>query len=164
MNDAELYGLAERVGRALQQRQQRLASAESCTGGWIAESITAVPGSSEWFECGVVVYSNRAKQQLLGVPAEMLERQGAVSEETVRAMAAGVLARTDATLAVAVSGIAGPAGGTTSKPVGTVCIAWLNGDGDFSRAVTLMLRGTRQEIRRQAVEAGLRGLLDALGA
>lgn len=160
MNDQSLYGLAEQVGELLRQRRDRLATAESCTGGGIAHAVTDVPGSSDWFECAVVTYSNRAKQQLLGVPQSVLDRCGAVSEETVSAMAAGILQRTDATLAVAVSGIAGPAGGSPGKPVGTVWVAWSSRDGLANRTVKLSLHGNRHQVRRLAVEAALRGILE----
>ncbi len=163
MNDAELYGLADRAGRELLRRGQRLATAESCTGGWIAEALTAVPGSSAWFEASVVTYSNEAKQSLLGVPGSMLQSHGAVSEATVRAMAAGVLARTRASLAIAVSGIAGPSGGTPGKPVGTVWVAWLSRDSSVDRVTRLALAGNREGIRRGAVVAAIEGLLDAAG-
>lgn len=163
MNDAELYGLAESLGCELVRRGHRLATAESCTGGWIAEALTSVPGSSAWFEASVVTYSNEAKQHLLGVPGSVLESHGAVSEATVRAMAAGVLARTRASLAIAVSGIAGPGGGTPDKPVGTVWVAWLSRDGSPARVTRLALAGDRQGIRRAAVVAALEGLFVVAG-
>lgn len=163
MNDAELYGLADSVGRALLRHGQRLATAESCTGGWIAEALTAVPGSSAWFEASAVTYSNEAKQSLLGVPGSVLESHGAVSESTVRAMASGVLARTRASIAVAVSGIAGPSGATPEKPVGTVWVAWLSLDGSVDRVARLALSGDRQAVRRGAVLKALEGLLDVFG-
>lgn len=164
MNDAELYGLAESVGGALIRHGHRLATAESCTGGWIAEALTAVPGSSAWFEASLVTYSNESKQSLLGVPGSVLESHGAVSEATVRAMAAGVLGRTRASIAVAVSGIAGPSGGSPDKPVGTVWVAWLRADGAVNRVARLALTGDRQAIRRGAVVSALEGLLDAARA
>ncbi|MCU0734870.1 MAG: CinA family protein [Methylotetracoccus sp.] len=163
MNDTTLYGLAEQVGTVLRERGERLATAESCTGGGIAQAVTDVPGSSDWFECGLVTYSNGAKQRLLGVPEAVLDRSGAVSEETVCAMAAGALRQTEATLAVAVSGIAGPAGGTPGKPVGTVWLAWLSRDGAVRKTAKLSLDGDRLQVRRLAVEAALRGILDAVG-
>lgn len=163
MNDTALSGLAERVGTVLRRRGVRLATAESCTGGGIAQAVTEVPGSSDWFECALVTYSNRSKQQLLGVPEDVLARCGAVSEQTVRAMARGVLERTEASLAVAVSGIAGPAGGTPEKPVGTVWIAWLSTGASLMKTTKLSLGGDRREVRRAAVEAALRGILDVFG-
>lgn len=162
MNDTRLLVLASEVGTALQQRGARIATAESCTGGGVAQALTEVPGSSNWFECGLVTYSNRSKQQLLGVPKTLLDRYGAVSEETVCAMAAGVLQRTEATLAVAVSGIAGPSGGTPEKPVGTVWLAWSTRDGVLTKTAQLLLPGDRRQVRRLAVEAALRGVLDAV--
>lgn len=162
MNDIALNRLAKEVGAALLQRGVRLATAESCTGGGIAHAVTEVAGSSDWFECALVTYSDRSKRLLLGVSKELLDRHGAVSEETVRAMADGVLQRTEATLAVAVSGIAGPGGGTPEKPVGTVWIAWST-RGTVAKTCKLLLAGDREQIRRQAVEAALRGILDADG-
>src|SRR5580700_10352372 len=118
--DPELYELSERVGRKLRAAGQRLATAESCTGGWVAKALTDVPGSSQWFECGFVTYSNAAKMRDVGVLARTLADHGAVSEATVREMAAGALRVSGADIAVAISGIAGPDGGTVDKPVGTV--------------------------------------------
>ena len=119
-----LYDLATQVGRALLRRQWTLTTAESCTGGWIAKVLTDVPGSSEWFERGVVTYSNQAKMDMLEVKEATLAAHGAVSAETVAEMARGGLARSQAQVAVAVSGVAGPDGGTPDKPVGTVWMAW----------------------------------------
>lgn len=162
MNDEELYGLAERVGIALKKSGFRLAAAESCTGGWVAQVLTEVPGSSDWFECALITYSNRSKRQLLGVPESVLDRYGAVSAETVRAMAEGILDCSDATLAVAISGIAGPGGGTPEKPIGTVWIAWLSRHPKFAKTALLQVDGTRQQVRRKAVEAALQGVLDVV--
>jgi nicotinamide-nucleotide amidase len=156
-----LYKLVESVGAALAGRKLMLAIAESCTGGGVAEAVTRVAGSSQWFDRGFVTYSNLAKQEMLGVPSEILERCGAVSEETVNAMARGVLARSRADVAIAVSGIAGPTGGTEEKPVGTVCFAWCVGQGP-PVALTEHLKGDRESIRRQSVELLLRGLLRVL--
>jgi len=119
-----LASLARRVGSRLKRRRLKLATAESCTGGWIAQAVTSVAGSSEWFERGFVTYSNEAKKEMLGVRAATLSRHGAVSEETAREMAAGALKRSEAHVALAVTGIAGPGGGTRKKPVGMVCFAW----------------------------------------
>src|SRR6267378_6142195 len=119
-----LKTLARRVGARLKNRNLKLATAESCTGGWIAQAVTSVSGSSEWFDRGFVTYSNDAKKELLGVRARTLSRHGAVSEETAREMASGALARSRAQVALAVTGIAGPGGGTRKKPVGLVCFAW----------------------------------------
>src|SRR5687767_6559743 len=124
MPDRELYELAERAGRALEKRGWMVATAESCTGGWVAEAITMIPGSSVWFDRGFVTYTNEAKREMLGVRGETLERHGAVSEEVVREMVTGALGASRAQVALAVSGVAGPSGGTPQKPVGMVCFAW----------------------------------------
>ncbi len=122
--DSDLEGAALRLGRALLVHRARVATAESCTGGWIAKALTDVPGSSQWFESGIVAYSNSAKDALLGVPGELIAAHGAVSEPVVRAMAEGARAQLGVDLAVAVSGVAGPDGGSADKPVGTVWFAW----------------------------------------
>ena len=157
----EVAALAERLGAALRKAELRLVTAESCTGGGIAEAVTAVPGSSAWFDRGVVVYSNAAKQDMLGVSAPVIEAHGAVSEPVVAAMARGVRAGAADRAAVAVSGIAGPGGGSAAKPVGMVCIA-LAIAGDPPCARTVHFDGTRAEIRRQAVCTALSDLIDAL--
>ena len=152
-SDAELFELARQVGRFLRGARARLVAAESCTGGWIAKTITDVAGSSDWFECGYVTYSNAAKLRDLGVAPETLARHGAVSEATVREMAAGALRISGAAVAVAVSGIAGPDGGTAEKPVGTV---WLcAGTRDRLVAVVEAFPGDREAIRRRCVERAL---------
>ncbi|MBI5449981.1 MAG: nicotinamide-nucleotide amidohydrolase family protein [Gammaproteobacteria bacterium] len=156
--DAELEQLAQRIGEQLLARGWRLASAESCTGGLAAALITTVAGSSQWFDRGFVSYSNLAKQQMLGVSAATLERHGAVSEQTVAAMAAGALQHSQARVALAISGIAGPGGGTVDKPVGTVCLAWCAADHP-GRTLTTHFTGDREAIRRQAVRAALDGVL-----
>ncbi len=127
--DRDLEAVALKLGRALHVRGWRMAAAESCTGGWIAKVLTDVAGSSQWFDGGVVAYSNAAKAALLGVSNDVLAAHGAVSEETVRAMAEGARSRFSADLAVAVSGIAGPGGGTAEKPIGLVHFAWASPDG-----------------------------------
>jgi len=160
--ETELEQLAAKVGDALKARHWMLATAESCTGGWIAQVITAVAGSSVWFDRGFVTYSNAAKQELLGVPAQVIEQHGAVSEATVLAMAAGALDRSHAQVAVAVSGIAGPGGAVPGKPVGTVFIATAR-QGGKTLAQELHLGGDRAAVRRQAVAAALNGILDRLG-
>jgi nicotinamide-nucleotide amidase len=162
MNDSQLYALAETVGEALSRRRMRLVTAESCTGGWVAESITDVPGCSDWFDCGFVTYSNHAKQELLGVPSESLLRHGAVSEEVVRAMAVGALSRTKGDFAVAISGIAGPGGGTVDKPVGLVWIAWCCPAAGVECTRRELLPGDRSTVRRSAVARALRGIVDSL--
>lgn len=158
MMDTELETLARRVGEALAVRGWQLASAESCTGGWIAEAVTAIGGSSAWFDRGFVTYSNAAKMDMLGVSAHTLATHGAVSEATVREMAEGALARSLADVAVAVSGVAGPTGGTPAKPVGMVCIAWAAKTAP-TRCVTVHLTGDRAAVRRQTVIRALDGIL-----
>jgi nicotinamide-nucleotide amidase len=156
-----LLPLARRVGAALKSRRVMLATAESCTGGWIAQAVTAVPGSSAWFERGFVTYSNEAKKEQLGVHAPTLARHGAVSEAVAREMAAGALARSRAQVALAVTGVAGPEGGTKAKPVGTVCFAWAHrGRGVASE--TRRFSGGRQRVRRRSVIFALEGLLQRL--
>ena len=123
MMDHELYELGKQVGAALKKNECVLTTAESCTGGWIGEVVTMVSGSSAWYDRGFITYTNAAKQQMLGVKAETLREHGAVSEPVVREMATGALAASSAQIAVSVSGVAGPTGGTPDKPVGTVCIA-----------------------------------------
>lgn len=157
--DEALLTLAEAAGRALLARGLTLASAESCTGGLVAAALTAIPGSSRWFERGFVAYSYESKVELLGVRPETLVAEGAVSEATVREMAAGALARSRADLAVAASGVAGPGGGSPAKPVGTVCLAWASRDGVLV-ARTLRFAGDRASIRRQTALAALEGLRD----
>ncbi len=146
------------LGATLRARGLRVVTAESCTGGGIAVALSELPGSSAWLEAGFVTYSNAAKQSLLAVPAAVLRRYGAVSEAVVCAMTAGALARTEANLAVAVSGIAGPAGGTPEKPVGTVCLAWQQ-RGQAARALTCHFPGGREAVRAAAVRRALEGLV-----
>ena len=160
--DVELQRLAQAVGDRLQARAETLVTAESCTGGWIAKACTDVAGSSRWLQGGVVAYSNAVKVALLDVPEGLLAQHGAVSEPVVRAMAAGALARTGSTVAVAVSGVAGPDGGTADKPVGMVWLAWAwrEKDGSF-RTETRRERfvGGRDEVRRWTVRRALERLL-----
>ncbi|MFN3984884.1 MAG: CinA family protein [Rhodocyclaceae bacterium] len=157
--DDELTQLSAHVGRWLGGRGLCLATAESCTGGWIAETVTATAGSSVWFDRGFVTYSNAAKQDMLGVRDATLADHGAVSEATVQEMAEGALARSRADVAVAVSGIAGPGGATPDKPVGMVCIAWA-ARGAPTRVITQHFTGDREAVRRQTVVRALRGLMD----
>ena len=159
--DAELLTLSAAVGRALADNSQTLACAESCTGGWVAAVVTATAGSSAWFDRGFVVYSNLAKQEMLGVPAATIETQGAVSEETARAMAAGAIERSAAGMALAITGIAGPGGGSPGKPVGTVCFSWCS-RGEPAASETRRLSGDREAVRRQALMLALEGLLARL--
>ncbi len=160
--DQELFDLAARVGHALKARGLMLATAESCTGGWVSECVTMVPGSSEWFERGFVTYTNVAKQEMLGVAQSTLDQHGAVSERTASEMVLGALARSHAEVALAVSGVAGPTGGTPQKPVGMVCLAWGQPGGE-PVARTLHLHGDREAVRRQSVIWALEGVLDLVG-
>jgi nicotinamide-nucleotide amidase len=158
MPDPVLYKLAEEVGAALKARKLMLVTAESCTGGWVAEAVTMVAGSSDWFERGFVTYTYISKREMLGVRESTLEKHGAVAEEVVREMAQGALARSHAQVAVAVSGIAGPSGGTPEKPVGTVCFAWAAKD-TAPRAETRRFGGDREAVRKQSVQHALEGVL-----
>jgi nicotinamide-nucleotide amidase len=157
-----VYRLAEAVGRALRAPGYKLVTAESCTGGWLAQAITAVPGSSGWFERGFVVYSNASKCEVLGVRADTLARFGAVSIEAAAEMAEGALQASHADVSVAITGIAGPAGGTAERPAGTVCLAWRGGPQP-PHARVFQMEGTRKGVRRQAVVAALEGLIERLG-
>ncbi|QCO67385.1 CinA family protein [Luteimonas yindakuii] len=156
-SDVELQALAAATGERLMSTHDSLVSAESCTGGWIAKVVTDIAGSSAWFDCGMAVYSYEAKQALLGVRPQTLEEHGAVSRETVLEMVAGGLVHSGATLAVAVTGIAGPGGSTADKPVGTVWIAWKR-RGGYPRAELFHFEGDREAVRRQTVAAALHGL------
>ncbi len=149
--------LARQLGECLLPLHAQVSTAESCTGGGIAEAITRVPGSSAWFEAGYVTYSNKQKAAQLGVPTALFEQVGAVSREVVEAMAAGAQASSGARFAVAVSGVAGPDGGSAEKPVGTVWLAWAAGSEVF--ATRRQFAGGRDEVRRQTVKAALEGLL-----
>ena len=159
--DAELATWAVQVASDMQQRKLMLVTAESCSGGWIAKTLTDLPGSSAWFDAGVVTYSYAAKESLLGVRRETLERTGAVSEETVLQMVSGALDRFGAGMAVAVTGIAGPSGGTPEKPVGTVWIGWQRRGGDAC-AKLFHFAGDREAVRRQTVAAALAGIRTTL--
>jgi nicotinamide-nucleotide amidase len=139
-----------------------LATAESCTGGWVAQAVTAIAGSSDWFERGFITYSNEAKREMLGVGSGTLERCGAVSEETAREMALGAVAASRTDVAAAVTGVAGPAGGTPAKPVGMVCFGWAFKDGRAD-TMTRNFAGDREAVRRQSVVAALEGLIERLG-
>ena len=159
--DRDLFALAERVGQKLLAAGQRIVTAESCTGGWLAKALTDVPGASQWFECGFVTYSNAAKIRDVGVSARTLAEHGAVSEATVREMAAGALRASGADLAVAITGIAGPDGGTPSKPVGTVwfCAAVRRGATTELTPEGELFAGDRALIRRRCVEHALQLIL-----
>jgi nicotinamide-nucleotide amidase len=158
--DNVVHQLAIRVGNRLRDERLMLATAESCTGGMIATAITDISGSSGWFERGFVTYSNLAKTEMIGVRPELIERHGAVSEPVARAMAEGALRNSRAQVALAVTGIAGPGGGSELKPVGTVSIAWSNRLHTSSE--TLVFKGDRAQIRIQASAHALRGLLTLL--
>lgn len=158
MVDEELERLATDVGFALQSAGLRLVTAESCTGGWVGEAVTAVAGSSDWFDRGFITYSNAAKRDVLGVAGITLNQHGAVSEETAREMALGALKHSRAQISVAITGVAGPGGGSADKPVGTVCFAWAKNDAAL-RSERHLLKGDRTEVRRQSVVIALRGIL-----
>ena len=158
--DRDLEALALTLGRALEKRHWRLAVAESCTGGWIGKTVTDVAGSSQWFDGGIVAYSNAAKIGLLGVSGDVLAAHGAVTEETVCAMAEGARSRFAADLAVAVSGVAGPGGGTADKPVGTVHFAWAEPGG--VTAARRIFAGSRESVRRLTVALALERLIEIL--
>lgn len=161
MKSRALDLLAERLGRAARRRKVMVATAESCTGGGIGEAITRIAGSSAWFDRGFITYSNSAKRDLLGVAEGTMLRHGAVSEEVVREMAAGAIARSSARVSVAVTGIAGPGGGTPGKPVGLVWFAWAVRDGTV-QSRSFHLHGSRAAIRQQSVAIALEGLIQLL--
>ncbi len=161
MDDDTLADLAKRVGEGLLRNGRMVACAESCTGGWIAKVLTDVAGSSAWLERGFVVYSNQAKQEMLGVLPETLAAHGAVSEPVALEMARGALARSRAQMTVAVTGIAGPGGGSPEKPVGTVWLAWATAHGGAD-ARRVQLSGGRAAVRQQTVRLALEGLLERL--
>lgn len=156
-DDAELARLARDTGARLMASRDMLVTAESCTGGWIAKVVTDIAGSSAWFDCGMAVYSYEAKQALLGVRPQTLEEHGAVSRETAIEMVSGALVHSGATVAVAVTGIAGPGGGTGDKPVGTVWIAWKR-RGGYPQAEVFHFDGDRDAVRRRTVAEALHGL------
>ena len=161
MSSNTLATLATLVGTRLLAKGMTLATAESCTGGWVAQAVTAISGSSEWFERGFVTYSDAAKQEMLGVSARTLAAHGAASEQTAREMAIGALAHSRAQVALAITGIAGPSGGSADKPVGMVCFAWALKSGAVS-AETRQFTGDRESVRRQSVIAALQGVLELL--
>jgi len=156
-----LEALAVRLGECLLANGEKLSTAESCTGGWVAQCVTAIAGSSDWFDRGFVTYSNDAKTEMLGVPVEMLAEHGAVSEPVAVAMAQGALMHSRARWSVAITGVAGPTGGSVAKPVGTVCFAWAGADGCVA-AETCRFNGDREAVRAQSVRYALAGLLSRL--
>ncbi|WP_323847279.1 CinA family protein [Microbulbifer magnicolonia] len=165
--NSEIFQLAQSLGEELEKRGWHVTAAESCTGGGIAAAITSVPGASNWFEGSVVSYANRIKRDMLRVSGEDLETFGAVSEQVARQMASGALALMDANVAVAVSGIAGPDGGTEEKPVGTVWIAWAHSEGQEPvdiDAKRFHFGGDRAAVQRQTVAEALKGILELVRA
>ncbi|MDN5752776.1 MAG: CinA family protein [Nitrosospira sp.] len=161
VDDLTLQDLAGQVGSALAQQGLMLVSAESCTGGWLAQTITSIAGCSAWYERGFITYSVVSKREMLGVSGATLERYGAVSEETAYEMAEGAIARSHAQVAVSITGIAGPDGGSAVKPVGMVCFTWIIKEG-LARSQTRHFSGRREAIRRQAVAEALQGIMDLL--
>ena len=162
-SDDFLHQQGVEIGQLLLARRMKLASAESCTGGWLARVVTEIPGCSDWFDCSFVAYSYEAKETMLGVSRVILEEHGAVSQETVVEMVRGALSRSRANVAVAITGIAGPSGGTPGKPVGTVWLAW--GRGHHPPVTQIIhLEGNREAVRRQTVAAALVGLEKILTA
>ena len=158
----KLTELSQQLAKLLLQQQKQLAVAESCTGGWLAKTVTDLAGSSQWFERGFVTYSNAAKQEMLGVRPKTLLRDGAVSEAVVQEMALGALLHSQADISVAISGIAGPDGAVPGKPVGTVCFSWALKDHSHHQH-TIHFEGDREAVRLQSVVCALEGLLDVLG-
>ncbi len=161
MIERAITGLARRLGAACKRRGMMVATAESCTGGGVSEAITRIAGSSDWFERGFVTYSNGAKEEMLGVSAATLVTHGAVSEPVAAEMAAGAIAHSAADVAVAITGIAGPGGGTPAKPVGLVWFAWAYRGGPV-QCRRLVFKGDREAVRRQSVAVALQGLIDLL--
>jgi nicotinamide-nucleotide amidase len=157
-----LTDLAAAVGRLLKAKGENLVTAESCTGGGVSAAVTAIPGSSEWFDRAFVTYSNEAKQQMLRVSAATLTSHGAVSEDTAREMALGALAASPGTVSVSVTGVAGPAGGTRTKPVGMVCFAWARSGEAVPRSETRHFTGDRESVRQQSVIRALQGIVELL--
>jgi nicotinamide-nucleotide amidase len=153
----DIIDLAAGVGRALQQKGWLLATAESCTGGGVAQAITEIAGCSEWFDCGLITYSTASKTELLDVSAALLAQHGAVSEEIAAAMAEGALANSNANVALSTTGIAGPTGAVPGKPVGTICFGWASANA--TRTERLVFAGDRHAVREQTVAHALQGLL-----
>lgn len=160
MHDIDLSNMVEELGGALRARGWMLATAESCTGGLVGHMLTNVSGSSDWFAGGLVAYSNLLKQELLGVPEEVLSSRGAVSQECVEAMARGVCGLIGSDVGIAVSGVAGPTGGSPEKPVGTVWIAWHTPEGAASHV--FHMEGNRRDVKTGSAQAAISGLRDML--
>jgi nicotinamide-nucleotide amidase len=162
MNEADSIEMqTRRMADALLLKEQRLAVAESCTGGWLAKVCTDLAGSSQWFECGFITYSNASKEAMLGVSKNLLVEQGAVSLEVVAEMAQGALRNSQAHWSVSISGVAGPGGGSDEKPVGTVCFGWANRDGLMAVSRELF-SGGRKTVRKQSVELSINKLTELL--
>jgi nicotinamide-nucleotide amidase len=157
----DILDLSTRVGRVLKEKNLLLATAESCTGGGVAEAITEIAGASEWFDCGFIVYSNASKIELLDVPAALIAQHGNVSEEIAEAMALGALANSESHVAMSTTGIAGPGGAVPGKPVGTVCFGWAMGHRTHTER--LVFSGDRHAVRQQTIAHALQGLLHFLG-
>ena len=159
LNNLEI--LSAYLGALLQKNKMFFTSAESCTGGLLSQSIVSVPGSSAWFGCSFITYSNISKQKILGVSKDTLKAFGAVSEEVVKEMVTGALDESHADLGIAISGIAGPGGGTDERPVGTVCVAWKLKGSETIKS-TFLFEGNRNEVRYQTVITGLEGAIELL--
>ena len=164
MSSDTLTTLATLVGARLKARGEMLATAESCTGGWVAQSVTAIAGSSEWYERGFVTYTDAAKQEMLGVSSDTLARHGSVSEQAAGEMASGALERSHAGFALSITGVAGPTDGSRAKPVGTVCFGWARGTDGALRVQTRRFDGDREAVRRQSVIHALQGVIEWLDA
>jgi nicotinamide-nucleotide amidase len=163
MDDLSLQDLARQVGQLLSEQGLLLVTAESCTGGSLGQWVTSIPGSSGWYDRGFITYSVASKHEMLGVSESTLDEYGAVAEQTASEMAAGAIGRSHAHIAIAITGIAGPGGGTPTKPVGTMCFAWMIKDG-LARAETHYFSGNREETRGQAVGVALQGAIDLLNS
>jgi nicotinamide-nucleotide amidase len=163
MDDLLLQDLAAQAGRLLSEQGLMLVTAESCTGGLLGDRVTSIAGSSGWYDRGFITYSVISKQEMLGVSQATLDEHGAVSEQTASEMAAGAIGRSHAQISIAITGIAGPGGGTATKPVGMTCFAWMIKDG-LARAETHYFSGNREEIRGQAVGIALQGAIDLLNS
>jgi nicotinamide-nucleotide amidase len=163
MDDLMLEDLARQAGSLLSEQGLMLATAESCTGGWLGQTITSIAGSSAWYERGFITYSILSKHEMLGVSEATLDEYGAVSEQVASEMTAGAIGRSHAQVAVSITGIAGPDGATAKKPVGMVCFAWMMKDG-LARTETRYFSGNREEIRRQSVAGALQGVIDLLNS
>lgn len=161
IDDQKLEQLTKELGVILIQRGLMLVTAESCTGGWIGQTVTSIPGSSKWYERGFITYSNNSKSEVLGVRHRSLEEFGAVSEQIAAEMAAGAISSSHAQLSIAVTGIAGPGGATEDKPVGMICHSWAIKNG-LARTAVCFLEGDRESIRKQAVAIALQGAIDLL--